>query len=447
MDNQNQEEENISTPTDQEGEEEDNEGGTENEETLDVLSIYDDTIVFNFSEKYTVGQFANGDYWVHNDGSDVIITDISPASTTMSSGRVINGTMLNPENSSNQGYDSESRDMQFEASLNMDPGFLETDLVVQPNTSVVKSISMESDEGRPIIKDAVVLTVLTKTPPEGSFRPPYTGTDKNIIATLADVDYSALKTYPKLGDEPDIAEAQKDFERVWLEHCTEWTQRDIHPDNNMPAYGRDMAATSGRGLVLLQLDYTNLEKEKLLIGMIQYGIDIYGVAKSGGVWYNNGGHNLGRKMPLLLAAKVLNSEEMLIYADKEEHFIFQDDQQHFYVSQVEVDITNSSDWAPDPRADLTAYTASDIGIPEWGIRHTDRPQADNANWGATYRHVNGPSQFAHILAANLMDVKDDWNWSPVFDYASRYYEIEKSGELGNDYLVNLWEAYVIPNMD
>ena len=411
-----------------------------NETNASSISVYDGLIVFNFAEEYTTGQFANGDYWVHNNGNSVVINEINPASTTVSS-RVINGTMINPKVSIEQGYDSNPRDMVYKSSLNVDPGIAGNSLTIPANTSVVKSISMESDAGRPIIKDAVVLTVLSETPPDGAFRPPYTGDDKNIIATVNDLNYSVLGGYPRLGNEPDILDVQDNFERVWLEHHTDWHQRDIHPDNNMPAYGRDVSQVSGNGLVLLQLDYTQAEKETLLIRLVQYGLDIYGVAKNGGVWYNNGGHNQGRKMPLVLSAKVLNNENILAYADKEQYFIFADDQQHFYVTQAEVDFTNSAAWDPDTRGGTTPYTVEDIGIADWSQRHTDRPSFDNADWGAYYRHVNGPAQFTQILAANLMNVQADWNWPPVFDYFDRYYENEKTNRVSG-YTGDLWEAYV-----
>ncbi|WP_075341495.1 hypothetical protein [Tenacibaculum agarivorans] len=404
------------------------------------LDIYNGTFIFKFSENYEVGQFANGDYWVHNNGADVNIEQILPESTITNTQRVINGTMINPEESNSQGYDSEPRDMKFKASLNVDPGYTSTALIVKSGSSIVKSISTESNRGRPIIQHAVVVTVLDKAPPKGAFRPPYTGSDKSIIATVNDLNYDVLGKHPKLGNEPDILDVQENYERVWLEHCTEWVQRDIHPKSNMPTYGRDIAKKSGEGLITLQLDYSDKEKELLLIRMVQYGLDIYGVAKNGGEWYNNGGHNLGRKMPLLLAAKVLNNTDMLAYADKEKHFIFQDDQQHFYVSQAEVDLTNGPKWDPDDRAPLTPYKPEDIGMAEWGIRHADRPKADNANWSATYRHVNGPAQFSHILAAKLMGVEKEWNWSPAFDYAKRYYGIEKQKKI-DGYVLDLWEAY------
>jgi len=405
------------------------------------IQYYGGEIIFYFEEDYPVGQFANGDFWVHNSGDAVVISSIFPSSQNNGTGRIINGAMINPPDSTFQGYDSSPRDMGYSSSLNIDPGNTGTSIVATPGSSIIKSISMESDAGRPIISDAAVLTVLATPPSSDSFRPPYSGSNKQIIATEADLDYSQLGNFARLGNEPDINAIANRYRRVWLEHCTEWVQRDIHPQNNMPAYGRDIANSSGTGLLLLQLDYTNQEKRDLLIRLVQYGIDIYGIARDGGNWYNNGGHNLGRKLPLLLAAKVLNNSAMLAYADKAKHFMFQDDQQHFYVSQTEVDITHSPNWDPDERATPIPYTSSDIGMPEWGIRHATKPEADNKNWGATYRGVNGPAQTLHIFAAQLLGAKKLWNWPAVFDYADRYYAIEQPKGTFPNYFVELWENH------
>ncbi|QXP60971.1 hypothetical protein [Olleya sp. HaHaR_3_96] len=404
-----------------------------------IISYYNDLIVFHFTESYTTGQYANGDYWVYNNGNDVVISDITPVSQN-NGGRIINGAMINPENSENQGYDSESRDMGYDNTLNIDPGNTNVNLVVSAGSSIIKSISTASAEGRPIISDAAILTVVDEIPVEGAFRPPYTGTDKTAIATISDLDYNALGSYARLGLEPDIEDVSHYYDKVWLEHNTAWTSRDIHPANHMPAYGRDLANKSAIGLILLQLDYSNEEKEHLLINLVQYGIDIYGLTRTGTHWNNSGGHNLGRKMPLLLAAKVLNNTDMLSHADKEQHFIFQDDQQHFYVSTAEVAMTHSDAWDPDDRALPIPYEVSDIGMAEWGIHHADEPDEDNANWGATYRGVVGYAQTKHIFAARLMGVEVEWNWPAVFDYTDRFYDVE--WEEGFDpYFVALWEAY------
>ncbi|MCA9639995.1 MAG: hypothetical protein KC492_04845, partial [Myxococcales bacterium] len=416
-------------------------GGQTAEETLaSSVSYYDGLIEFQFAQEYVVGRFVNGDYWVHNHGGDVVITAITPTAVGAPGGaeRVMNGTMLNPANSTTQGYDSSARDMGFDANLNVDPAFTGQDLVVSPSSSVIKGISTASSDGRPILADAAVLTVLSATPLKDAFRPPYVG-QRSVVATAAELDYSQLGTHARLGGEPDIDSVASRYERVWLEHCTSWVSRDIHPANHMPAYGRDLARSSAEGLVMLQLDYSDAEKQRLLVGLVQYGIDIYGIAAAGGAWDANGGHNLGRKMPLLLAGQVLHHPQMLEYADAAQHFIFQDDQQHFYVSQAEVDMSHSAAWAPDDRAVATPYEVSDIGLPEWGIRHFDKPQADNKNWGATYRNVNGPSQVMQVFAARLMGVESAWNWPALFDYADRYYQTESG--VGPDWFQALWGAY------
>ncbi|MHA7057411.1 hypothetical protein ACWGOQ_0009355 [Aquimarina sp. M1] len=409
------------------------------QDVTDYVDYYDGRIVFNFAENYTVGQFANGDYWVHNNGDNVVITEIVPASRKDETGRVIHGTMVNPAVSGTQGYDSEPRDMNYDNALNVDPGNTTEALTAAPGSSVIKSISKENNDGRPMISDAAILTVLAKKPDKGSFRPGYVGTDKSSIATIDDLDYSLLGKHAPIGGEADLDEVAKKYERVWLEHNTEWTARDIHPENHMPDYGRDITTALAEGLLLLQMDYSNEQKEKLLINMVQYGLDVYNVAKNGGEWYNNGGHNLGRKMPLVLAATVLGNSEMLAYADKEKHFIFQDDQNHFYIGQEDVDITHSPSWNPDDRATPIPYETSDIGRAEWGIRAADQPQKNNKSMDATYRNVCGPGQTQHILAARMMGVEAVWNWNPVFDYADFYYEA--SPDRFDNYFKALWQAY------
>ncbi len=110
------------------------------------VSYFNDLITFHFSSDYPVGKFANGDYWVHNYGASVVVNGITPASQNTGS-RIINGTMINPPDSTSQGYDSSPRDMSYNNSLNVDPGNTGVNLVVPAGTSVVKSISMASDDG------------------------------------------------------------------------------------------------------------------------------------------------------------------------------------------------------------------------------------------------------------------------------------------------------------
>ena len=127
---------------------------------------------------------------------------------------------------------------------------------------------------------------------------------------------------------------------------------------------------------------------------------------------------------------------------------FQDDEQTFYVTQESVEITNSNQWAPDSRAaDKEPYTTKDIGMPDWGVRHTMRPQADNRGWRTPYRAINGTAIPGFALAASMMGRRDDWNHEPYFDYAIRCMtEIQKRGETRGTnapppLVQELWERY------
>jgi len=123
---------------------------------------------------------------------------------------------------------------------------------------------------------------------------------------------------------------------------------------------------------------------------------------------------------------------------------FQEFQTHFYVSPAEVAMTNSAAWDPDTRATLIPYENADIGTPDWGIRHSNNPENDNASIDATYRDINGGCSPGFVLAARLMGAQRLWNHDAYFDYADRYMAL--TGGIGgvNNLPVfarNMWQAY------
>ena len=66
-------------------------------------------------------------------------------------------------------------------------------------------------------------------------------------------------------------------------------------------------------LLAANLNYTNEQKAPIVIRLIQIGIDIYGAAINAAapaneiIWTHGGGHNGGRKMPMLFAGVLLNN--------------------------------------------------------------------------------------------------------------------------------------------
>lgn len=406
-------------------------------------------ITWTFSADHTVGQYANGDYYVVAP-SGLTITAISPASTD-TAGRVINGSMVNPSGanaSPTQGFDSAMYDgyesPAYSSALNAArPGgndlSVGNPLVLPAGSSLISSISHATAGNRPQLTDAAVLTVVSAAPASGSFRPPYTGTDKTHSWNKSQLNYSILRSLTPTANWPALATVEGYFARPWIEINTSWIGRYMHPVNNQPDYGREIAWNLGTGLLALHLNYSNAQKEALYVRLVQYGLDVYGAARTGGIWEDLGGHNQGRKMPLLLAGLALNDSAVLAYANPASHNIFQDDRQTWYVVQYDVGrVLYTADGRPREQ-----YIQADVGLPEWGEQHTRAEQRDGRNWDASYRDICGQTFAAHALAAQLTTgARTTWNHQAFFDYADRYlaWAPDARPTLLTEHL-EMWDAY------
>ncbi len=391
-------------------------------------------ITWTFNGDYQVGQFANGDYWVIG---PVTIVGISPPSST--SGRAMNGAMINPSPGSGttQGYDSETYDQYgpaYSSSLNVADGVSSSNpLVVQNGSSLVSTISILAIS-RPQLQAAAILTVLSSPPPAGSFRPPYSGSDKSIKYNKSQLDFSKLSTLTPVGNTPSLATIERYFERPWIEHVPDWMARYTHPSGNMPDYGREIGTQIGEAALMLQLNFSDAQKETLAIRYIQYGIDLYGVIQDGGGnnWVPNGGHAGGRKWPVVFAGLMLDDSDMAnIGAGGVGNPHFGEDSQTFYVSQTDVSSGK--------------YLSSDIGLPEWGIRHATTPSMDDKSWSASYRRCCTANSWAGIvLSARIMGAQDLWNHDSLFDYMDRYMAIETPGDYfrqQSKFAETMWDTY------
>lgn len=397
-------------------------------------------VTWTFDQPREVGQFANGDWWVIG---PVTITEITPATVNNQ-----NGSMLNPGVNGAQGFDDRIKNNTFEPALNV---AAQLPLTIAEPASLLSAISLpeKSQRDDPQMDTIAILTVLPEAPPVGSFRPPYQGTDKTIPGNVADLDFNKLGKYAPTADAVMPGQLSTTFERPYIELKTSWTGRYMHPKSNQPPYGREIAQRLGHGLLALQLDAPDEEKRELLIDLVQVGIDIYGAAREGAKWHADGGHNQGRKMPLILAGVMLNNPAILEYADAQKHLIFQEDQQTFYVTEADVQLERKQP-RDDGRPRMAPYTADMVGMPEWGIRHANEPAKSGSNWNASYRQVSGAPTTTHVLAARLMGVEEIWNWPAIFDYyGDRYWDAEREENRGTNspskFTRSMWEAYWTPD--
>lgn len=407
------------------------------------MKITSNGITWTLSVARKTGVFASGDPWVLG---PVTVTSIT---NTLSSSKYEprpgqSGSMVNPGTDARQGYESGLKN--YLPSLNAAlpggrPLSTQNPLVLPVGTTLVSTVSWlyrsadDTEPGtprfnaatitpRPALRSAGLLTVLAEAPPADAFRPPYSGGDKTVRFRVSQLDHSKL---PRLALPADAAAPSFDvlansFSRPWIDHVNGWQADWTHPSLNMPNYGRDMGRLVGDATLRLLTDPSapgeNPAKDRLLIGLVQYGIDSAGIADNGGGWPADGGHGLGRKWPILFAGALLKNPHLLDVGRWPTRF--QENEQIFKVTEDEVAMTNSPEWKPDTRATPKPYIKADLGTPEWGIRHSTKPQLDNGHWTATYRDINGAIIPAFALAARAMGLKSAWNHEPFFDYCDRY---------------------------
>ncbi len=398
-------------------------------DTGTTTSLSKGSITWNFSGSVEYGQFANGDYYVVCPAG-CTINSISPAWT--GSG---NGSMLNPVPGGSQGFHTSAP--AYSANLNIATSLPHT---IVAGDILISTTSRTPGSNKSYVNEAAILTVVDSAPPAGSFRPGYCDTNRKLYNINA-LNYSLLKKLPPVSSAPSLASVADLFARPWTgEHLAGYIKRYIHPANNMPDYGREIARDIGIGALTLQLNYTNEEKQQLLINYVQLGIDLYSIIKSGEttIWPANGGHASGRKWPILFAGLVLDEADMKNIGQKSgdyaltgaygnppaDYINFGEDDQTFYVTQNDVDITNGPSWNPDTRGGTKSYNSSLIGMPEWGIRHIYSPERSDAAWDATYRQCCTATAWSgFVLAARIMDAKGLWNHDALFDYQDRWMAI------------------------
>jgi hypothetical protein len=232
-------------------------------------------------------------------------------------------------------------------------------------------------------------------------------------------------------------------DQTWLENATQRPLLEMNfnwPNSNWKSswaenkpggyprrtYGREIAHISSGAGLLLQTNLSNASKQKLLIHMCQWGIDVSGLIRLGMQWQPNGGHNLGRMMPLFLAANVLNDAEMLEQV-KRSNGPFQEYFTHYFILQEDVDRPRA------PGSNAAPYTQSMLGIPEWSSGgRFEQSQASSSFIGDVgYRFINGAPNCGAIGTVLLMGKGHELEHEAFIRYiAERYYPKLKGNAAG-----------------
>ena len=435
--------------------------------TFYANSITSRLITWYFDKEYQCGQFTNGDYFVVSP-TGIKIRQITPQSIQGAGNNVINGSMVNPNPQvKQQGFNQNIPDITYNSVLNVAYGVDSANpLNVTTDSSLISTISKNySTDNHSYIKSAEILTVLSRIPPSESFRPPYVGSDKTIVHIKSELNYNLLLSLSPVSNTPGLSTVEDLFARPWLEFNTSPNCSSMHPSDNMKWYGRDIAADIGVGALTLNLNYTNAQKENLLIYFTQLGLDYYGIVQNGGSWEANGGHEGGRKYPILFAAIALNDSTMQSMFSKTGDYLYEngfyegnrppdliefgEDGQTFYVTQRDVNRQHNREYDWDIRNSYVYpmegidYISEDIGLPEWGIWHSGSPLQDSKDWNTNYRNTAGTCWSGIALSVLMMEsvrpVRTIWNHDAFFDYVYRFMGLNSAN---NTFTQNMWDRYI-----
>ncbi len=429
------------------------------------------------------GRFVNGDAWVVGPVKVLRIGNRrnDPRFTPR---RGQNGSMVNPvagHDPSFQGYD-DGFPHNYREELNAGlidgrPVAPDNPLTLPPGSSLVSMASWlyrsadDREPGcpaffrgatprapRPALRTGAILTVLDAPAPDDAFRPPYAGTDKRVRFRVRDLQMDRLRNLaPPPRHVPDPQEVADQMRMPRIQHVWQWPSNLIVASEQPNGYGRSVSWQTATAVLLLNLDFTalpgNPEKLPIAMGLVQYGIDLYGIASAGGGWPSNGGHHAGRLLPILFAGVLLQDPVMMGAGSwprdpgaprkpGEPLGVFQEYQQHFFVSERDVDLSGGPDWQPSARAERRIpYTAQDIGLPEWGFRG----RAANKAFNTPYRVVNGTGAVGVVLAARVMGIQDLINHPPFVQYVDRYMLWTDNGNTHTDrvrpFHQEMWRKY------
>lgn len=434
------------------------------------ISMYGGAITFTLDTSYTNGTYWNGDPWVLRPGAgSVTITADTPAATNTS--RYSNGAMWNwntgaeavGNGAGNQGWDSYDvavAQTSYNDTRNIAPGRTGSSFVATTEGAYTKAVSRATSsitgQARPqVMSDVGILTIVDSAPPSNAFRPGAHTTNKAHRWTTDDLDLSLFPSGLDAGGNGG-GYWTPTYSRHHIMGSLEYNaNRIIMPTNHMFNYGawnaQGLASAALRAMTTLVDANTRLE---IIRSLVQIGIDVYDRYNEGGRWIPAGALYCGYKLPLVIAATLLDDANMKAVAGVNPT----DNGGDAFCEDRQIWIVSASDVGRSLIKPVhEQYITADIGMPEWGEQHTKQSNRDDrreshrdgedGSYGGTppvlYRSINSRWQIGAATVCNLITgARAVWNYEPFFQYADRiahrnFYR-DNSGTTGNDTLISTY---------
>lgn len=436
-------------------------------------------ITWTFDKAYPIGQFANGDWWVQG---PVTLTAITPAFTGSQ-----NGWEVNPNSGSQQGLDN--RLDGFQASRVPSLPYVAT-----AGKSIIKGVSRSGTCGNdgqfhyPCLTTAAVLTVLGSVPANNganTFRPPFFGTIKPMFTTTQ-LRTDKLSSRTPVAGAPSLASAARRYQRVQVDYGNTWYGRYMHASQNyafvdnpnndqVSEYGAELGIDAADVALRLLLNDSLSAKMPALINYVQAGIDMYGMHNGGVEWVSDGGHFLGRKLPAVFAATMLDDPTMKAEIANAEYATYGDDGHAYYTTNPQtVAAMQAAGYAPAlwgkpcGNGQYEQQQTNDTGPRDCRdpIAMIDGGEAP----GDSYQHccTSQPMKGASLATRLLPGAKAVWNYqayhdyvdrwvgfgawgspdnwnsqgkTPARNYTSRHGTAKDGGSYGSTFVNNMWNSY------
>jgi len=313
-----------------------------------------------------------------------------------------------------------------------------------PGDSLISTISRENEQltawdSQHIDSTlvAAVLTCLAEPQPADAFRPSYCDTKNGKVFLARNLKRELLLKLPKPSapsprDNPpaNLDGYARMFQKPWIDLADFGF---MAPYLNLPHYGQNMSQQEGEASLLLLTDYPPEQKEPLLVGLVQAGIDFHGVARGGFVWHAHGGLYSGRKWPIVFAGVMLGDEDLQSPAKKLPNLAFHEDDQTALGPITYRGKTYERSWSGS-RAIFMGHSPylmdsmKDHWERGWGAIDVFPPsewpkRKDGGKVLASegYRRANTSiSWVGTALAARMMHVEKVWNHDAFFAYVDRW---------------------------
>jgi hypothetical protein len=387
-------------------------------------SVSDHGITWTFAKPVTAGRFITGDPWI------VCPATVVAISPPPGGGR--NGSVLNVAPVADRtGFDARTEGARYDPALGVAPP-----IALAPGDSLVSSISVAApgqvenwlregngERSSSPVWSVSVLTCVSEPPPADAFRPSYAGHPARL-RRLGDVDRTLLPRLapPAPVDSGDLRTFADRLGRPWVDSLFYGFDAQVA---YMPMYGRETGRVAGMASLLLMLDLPaeqRADQERLLIGFLQYGIDLWGLVEAGHPgWIAHGGHGSGRKWPIVFAGLLFRDEAMAAPTVSHPGVRFGEDLHTAFAADLP--------YGPAWNGATVVYTghmgwwngAAVSATPGWGPYEHLGPDQWASATGESYRRCcTSLAWVGQSLAARLMGAQARWNHDAFFAYVDRW---------------------------